>query len=451
MPALRILLVSEDIPYPNMGGLAKHVLNLARALVRAGHQVDLLGGDQHPIEVCGEEGRFGGRFFGELNGQHAGWKEIGLGVFMPLKRSVIARHFARIILRHAPGYDVIHYHGHIPNLARYIPPTVNFVQTRHDQGSDCFRHTRFRNGDICTSTDPADCAGCATRQPNSLQRMVSTIAVKRYRKEVAESFRRHKTVFVSDMLQRNICRTLGPGPWGTTVHHFIDAQMLRDARRLAAEKNRGGARAPVQVFIAAKLYAAKGVAAFLHEFSRFETDIRITIAGEGPDEARLRSEFANSRIRFLGWCTPEQTLQHMAMADAVVMPSLWEEPFGSTTLEGLLLGKPIFALERGGTPELAAYACSQDQLRLYPDMRSLVNALASFAPDTAYDLAPEGLGSADWAVPRILALYRLPPGHEAARPGTNASPGLTPARVGLASSLEKEKDMPAESLRGNRS
>lgn len=55
---MRILLVSEDIPYPNMGGLAKHVLNLARALVRAGHQVDLLGNADNPIEVCGDEGIF---------------------------------------------------------------------------------------------------------------------------------------------------------------------------------------------------------------------------------------------------------------------------------------------------------------------------------------------------------------------------------------------------------
>ena len=72
---MRILLVSEDIPYPNMGGLAKHVLNLARALVRAGHHVDLMGNTEHPISVCGEEGEFGGGFFCELSGHHAGWKE----------------------------------------------------------------------------------------------------------------------------------------------------------------------------------------------------------------------------------------------------------------------------------------------------------------------------------------------------------------------------------------
>jgi len=179
---MRILIVCEDIPYPSMGGLAKHALNLARALVRAGHQVDLLGGNQHPISVCGEEGRFGGRFFGELSGQHAGWKEIRLGMFMPPKRTAIAKHFAKIILRHAPRYDVIHYHGHVPNVARFLPPELNFVQTRHDQGSDCFRHTRFRDGKVCESTDPAECARCIHPAPNALQRAVPKNAVVRFRK-----------------------------------------------------------------------------------------------------------------------------------------------------------------------------------------------------------------------------------------------------------------------------
>ena len=153
---MRVLLVSEDIPYPNMGGLAKHVLNLAHALVRAGHVVDLLGGDQHPLEAAGDEGKFGGRFFGELNGHLAGWKEIQLGLYLPPKRTWLARRFARIIMRHAPDYDVVHYHGHVPNVALFIPEDVNFVQTRHDHGSECLAHTRFRDDAICESIDAAD-------------------------------------------------------------------------------------------------------------------------------------------------------------------------------------------------------------------------------------------------------------------------------------------------------
>ncbi|GAB3547054.1 hypothetical protein GCM10027343_25810 [Noviherbaspirillum agri] len=404
---MRILIVSEDIPYPSMGGLAKHALTLARALVRAGHEVDLLGGNQHPISVCGEEGRFGGRFFGELSGQHAGWKEIRLGVFMPPKRPAIARHFAKIILRHAPNYDVIHYHGHVPNVARYLPAHINFVQTRHDQGSDCFRHTRFRDGKVCESIDPEECARCIHPHPNALRRAVSKSAVIRFRKEVAESFSTHKTVFVSDMLLRNVARSFGPGPWGTTVHNFVDRTELERIREAAKSLPKSP---DFNVFIAAKLYPAKGVKQFLQALApRIPPHMRVTVAGDGADEAQLRAEFENGQIQFLGWCSPEQTLTLAATSTAVVVPSVWEEPCATTVLEGLFLGKPTFALHRGGTPELAVYAAAPDQLRLHHDMQSLVEDLVSFDPNTTYGTAPEGLGSADRAAQQLLQIYQLPP------------------------------------------
>lgn len=401
---MRILLVSEDIPYPNMGGLAKHVLTLARALVKEGHTVDLLGGTQHPIEVCGEEAQFGGTFIAELSGQHAGWKENSLGMYVPPKRSAIARKFAKIILRHAPRYDVVHYHGHIPNVGRYIPANVNFIQTRHDQGSDCFLHTRFNNGAICTTADPRACARCINVQPNAVQRFVSATAVVRFRKEVAQSFQRHKTIFVSDLLANNFSRTMGPGNWGITVHNFADRERL-ESLRANAPKNLG---AQLRVFIAAKLYPAKGVEVFLRTLKpQLREHMHITIAGDGPDESRLRAEFENEQIRFLGWCAPNDTLHHAAQADAIVVPSVWEEPCATTVLEGLFLGKPTFALATGGTPELTRYAADPAQLRLHPDMQTLVADLTCFVPQE-FGYASPGLGSAGSAATALLKIYAQP-------------------------------------------
>lgn len=403
---MRILLVSEDIPYPSMGGLAKHVLNLARALVRAGHEVDLLGNADNPIEICGDEGKFGGRFFGELTGQYAGWKENTLGVFMPLKRSVIAKRFADIILKRAKDYDVVHYHGHFPNLAVYLPKDLNFVQTRHDQGSDCLQHTRFYRGQICKSTDPSDCAHCITANPNAIQRTVSKTAVIRYRKEVAKSFQTHKTVFVSDKLQQNFSRVAGPGPWGHTVHHFLDTAALDQVRENAIPLASPG---EYHVSVAGKIYAGKGIEAFLTELApKITRNMKITIAGDGPDEARLRAKFENRQIQFLGWCTSEKTLEVTAASHAVVVPSILEEAFGSTTLEGLMLGKPTFALDIGATRELSIYAAHPEQLRLHPDMESLVDDLLSFRPTREYHPSLEPAG-AERALRQLLEIYRSSP------------------------------------------
>lgn len=406
---MKILIVSEDIPYPNMGGLAKHALALARALIRAGHEVDILGGDQHPIEAAGDEGLFGGQFYGELTGHSAGWKETRLGMFIPLRRSMTAKRFARIIMRRAKDYDVIHYHGHLPNVGRYIPAGVNFIQTRHDHGGDCIKHTRFRNGEVCDTPDPRVCASCIAAHPNLLQQAVSTMAVVRLRKDTARAFRTHKTVFVSDMLKRNFTRTMGNEPWGVTIHNFIDRGKIEHARRTARKSENTG---EIRLFFSGKIARAKGIEALLNELTpRMPANMSVTIAGDGADEARLRKQYANdSRIRFAGWCTPEQTLEMAASAHAILVPSIWEEPSGTTILEGIMLGKPVFALARGGTPELAAYAGDPKQLKLFPDMRSLAESLTSFRPDEAYPLPPIEPASSDRAAQKLIEIYRLPSG-----------------------------------------
>ncbi len=404
---VRILMVSEDLPMPCMGGLARHVLALSAALIAEGHQVDLMGNDDYPPTLSDEVMRFGGRFFAVLNGQFDGWKEISLGVFMPPKRSVIARRFARAILRYADAYDVIHYHGHLPNLARYLPRDVNFIQTRHDQGSDCLIHTRFARGKICESIDPSDCAGCRHWKPNLIQRQVSALAVRQFRDEVKQGFLRHKTVFVSDFLQRNLQRSFGPGTWGVTVHNFIDVVALQSAQSSVAPPAASG---PLQVFVAAKLYPAKGVGSLLTALDRLQAQhtLQLDIAGDGSEEAMLREQY--SWAHFHGWQSGEQTLRLAARAHAIVVPSVCEEACASTVLEALMLGKTVFALRLGGTPELARYASAPDQLRLFDDMESLASALQSFVPRADLQLAPGRHADARTAARQLLGLYQLPAG-----------------------------------------
>lgn len=403
---MKILMVSEDLPAEGMGGLARHVLALSRALVAAGHQVDLMGNDDVSITAAGDEFDIDGHFIPALHGQFQGWKEFRFGCFIPFKRSVIASRFAHAILRRAGHYDVIHYHGHLPNIAYFIPSGINFIQTRHDQGSDCLIHTRFTRGQICRATDPRVCAQCRTERPNRLQRIASTSAVHQFREQVAVGFKRHKTVFVSDFLRRNVARTLGPGPWGVTVHNFIDMRSLQAARNASgklASDNR------LQVFIAGKLYPAKGIAKFLETITSSQYErLHICIAGDGPDQDVLRTHFP--QVSFLGWRSGTESLKLAGAAQAIVVPSICEEACASTIIEGLLLGKTVFALNLGGTPELQIYESAPMQLRLYPDMAALVTGLLAFQPHPDFALSPRTpTGSAEGAG-RLLALYRLPPG-----------------------------------------
>lgn len=399
---MRILLVSEDLPAPQVGGLGKHAVRLGNALIEKGHAVTLMGRSDIDYAPCAAEVGFRGPFIAGFDFRGAGWKEHALGVFLPYKRPHIAKRIARAILARARDFDVVHYHGHLPLVGRYIPPQVNFVQTRHDQGSECIIGVRFRNGAPCTATDARTCAACASANPNPLQRVVSTAAVRQYRRRNGAAFARHKTIFVSEFLRRRLDAIVPlAGSRSFVIHNFID---LKDLPRPAAAP----AAAPAHVkriVIASRIDAMKGIEAFLQALAQRPVGgLEIEIVGDGPLRLRAEQAFASPSVRFLGWCSQARTLEHLARADLAVVPSLWDEPCASTILEGLALGKRVLALARGGTPELKRYERWPGQLVLFESMAALVAGLPG---ERGVSRHPEREFRADVALmlPRILTVY----------------------------------------------
>ncbi len=370
LPALRILMVSEDIPAPTVGGLGKHLVRLGNFLIQQGHIVDLMGHADRDYAAHREEVGFDGDFMAGFDFRHANWKEGSLGIFMPGKRSYIARRIARAILRVADQYDVIHYHGHYPMIGRYIPARINFVQTRHDQGSDCPIHIRFKQGAVCASSDPRDCAGCAPNaQPGWLRDQVSAFAVRQYRAHTAESFARHKTIFVSNFLKQAFLRHVPDTDTRKlhVVHNFIDAQALPPPQIGDAS----------QVLFVGRIDEAKGVMALLDELAKRDVHgLQLDLIGDGPHRAVCEARHAAPNVRFHGWQLQAEALAATARAGRIVVPSVLEESCGTTILEGLALGKPVYALARGGTPELAQYERWPGQLHLFDSMAALAQALA---------------------------------------------------------------------------
>jgi glycosyltransferase involved in cell wall biosynthesis len=91
----------------------------------------------------------------------------------------------------------------------------------------------------------------------------------------------------------------------------------------------------------------------------------------------------------------------------LVIPSVWEEPCGTTVLEALALGKQCLALARGGTPELAAYQYYDGQLQLAETMPRLVERLVAMlghAPVTV-PLPDSFAMDVSRAIPQLLDFY----------------------------------------------
>jgi glycosyltransferase involved in cell wall biosynthesis len=80
--------------------------------------------------------------------------------------------------------------------------------------------------------------------------------------------------------------------------------------------------------------------------------VPLVVAGDGPDEGRLRDVAGGADVRFVGRLSPASLARARERAGVVLVPSRWEEPCPYAVLDELASGVPVRAGDRGGLPEL---------------------------------------------------------------------------------------------------
>jgi len=106
---------------------------------------------------------------------------------------------------------------------------------------------------------------------------------------------------------------------------------------------------------AGRIHNSKGTDLLLKVLSELSAshDFTLTIAGHGPDEARLRAEYGGEP-----WCdfkgfVPQTTLSNLMInSDLLCIPSSWAENSPGVVIHGLGLGLPVLGSDIGGIPEL---------------------------------------------------------------------------------------------------
>lgn len=108
-----------------------------------------------------------------------------------------------------------------------------------------------------------------------------------------------------------------------------------------------------------RIHPSKGIEILLSSFLRLSmNEYSVEVAGEGNNEyvSKLKQQYCiNDKIKFIGKVEPYNFLSTI---EVLVVPSLWDEPFGRVVVEANSCGCPVIVSNRGGMPELIKECCN---------------------------------------------------------------------------------------------
>ncbi|MCB0996663.1 MAG: glycosyltransferase family 4 protein [Acidimicrobiales bacterium] len=138
---------------------------------------------------------------------------------------------------------------------------------------------------------------------------------------------------------------------------------------------------PTTIFFVGRHEPRKGLAVLLAAMAHLPPEVRLWVAGDGPETESLRREVAGDpRIEWLGRISETEKIARLRGAQAFCAPSLRGESFGIVLLEAMAAGTPVVASELPGYSNVAR--SGQDALLTPPgDAVALAGALRRVLTD----------------------------------------------------------------------
>ena len=258
-----------------------------------------------------------------------------------------ARGKLRQLLDHTGPVDVAHLHIYHGKQTPAILPVlrergIRIVQSLHEYKLACPVYTMQRNGkpcDLCVTGSVLNCVRHRCKD-NSLVRSV-VMAGERVTSRILGDVRLVERFFCVSDFQRQIMAQAGiPKEKLHTLHNFVDT---------------GASRAPPghdgYLLYFGRIEELKGVPTLLRAVAR--SGHRLRIAGEGGWSAEMQARIAGlANVTYLGFQQGAALRRLIRRAQAVIVPSEWNENCPVSVLEAKALGRPVIGARIGGIPEL---------------------------------------------------------------------------------------------------
>jgi glycosyltransferase involved in cell wall biosynthesis len=248
--------------------------------------------------------------------------------------------------------DVVHVHNLFPLLTGSVPSAAAsrgtpVVWTVHNRRVRCVAGGHFRAGAPCHQCRPG------WRAPGIVHGCYAGSAVASALVTASSSLFRATArrsglipIAVSDHMARWLASTAGFDPARVRVKYNAVAPATVPLTDPAAGRT---------FVFAGRLALYKGVRLALDAWREVPRELNVTLRivgdGDAADEVRDAAA-ADPRIEWVGHVAPADVGAHLAAGRAVLVPSLWDEPFGRVAAEALAHARPVITTGRGGLAEI---------------------------------------------------------------------------------------------------
>ena len=337
---MNILEVTSAYP-PTVNGTARCVSVWSHELARRGHQVTIMTprvGSAAEYEEDGEVSVIRAeRLLDRVPGAMSNPRQVAS---VQLPDPFVVRRLRSEVARLKP--DVIHVHGAVAfsvwaaGLCRQVPS----VLTMHDYEMCCpSGHLWSERSSVCDGPSSGGCVRCMRAESGTLRAIVRYVAFRTQVRVLLEGF--HLTA-VSYSVARSIAAVHGSFSRTVSIVRPCFTAQAGEPSDLRDPNER-----PIVLF-AGDLSPKKGLHVFLRACHEIEPCVQVIIAGIRTKGHHWTGDLG---VQLIENAPHDTVLQLMRRADVVVVPSLWEEPFGLVAQEAMGSGRPVVASDVGGLAE----------------------------------------------------------------------------------------------------
>ena len=259
--------------------------------------------------------------------------------------------------------DVIYAHGLLsPALERRTLDAAPGVFFAHGYFGTCITAQKTQRFPVITPCDrsfgPACLALFYPRRCGGLNPLTMARDYQRQARRL-EMLRRYRAVLTAtEHMKREFLRNGAAG--GCVFNCSYSSRGGADVGRPAVTHTRAAAAARNRLLFVGRMDRLKGGRELLRAVDIVQGQLReplsLVFAGDGPERASWEDLARRLRrpgltIEFAGWVAAENLPELLDGCDAVVMPSLWPEPYGLVGPEANRRGVPVVAYASGGIPE----------------------------------------------------------------------------------------------------